>query len=70
MIEAMIDIGEIVLRDSNLIDEKVTKIPLETKNNESRYAIKIDFILQKDEIRLDIEEISSETANKVLLSWS
>ena len=70
MIEAMIDIGEIVLRDSNLIDEKVTKIPLETKNNASRYAIKIDFILQKDEIRLDIEEISSETANKVLLSWS
>ena len=31
MIEAMIDIGGIVLQDSSLVDEKVKKIQLKTK---------------------------------------
>lgn len=67
MIEAMIDIGEIVLQDSSLIDEKVKKIQLKTKKNESRYVIKIDFNLQKKAIELDIEEVSSDTAKKYFL---
>ena len=66
MIEAMIDIGEIVLQDSSLIDEKVKKIQLKTKKEENRYVIKIDFNLQKKAIALDIEELDSNSATKYL----
>ena len=62
----MIDIGGIVLQDSSLVDEKVKKIQLKTKKNESRYVIKIDFNLQKKAIELDLEEVDLDSAKKYL----
>lgn len=67
VIEAMIDMGKTLLRDSNLISEKVKKLEPMTRKGEKRHVVKIDFRLQEEKIDLDIEEISSRTAARYVL---
>jgi len=66
MLEAMIDIGDILLKDSDIMKETIKKVPILTKQLTKRYIIKINFDLKKDEINFDIEEMDENSVERYL----
>lgn len=66
VLEAMIDIGEILLRDSNIVKESIKKVQIRTKHQKKRYTIKINFDLEKEDITYDIEEMDENSVEKYL----
>jgi len=66
VLEAMIDIGEILLQDSNIIKESIKKIPIITKTKNKRYTVKINFDLENENINFDIEELDENSVEKYL----
>lgn len=67
MLEAMIDMGRTLLRDSDLLSEKVKKLDSVTPKGEKRYVVKFNFCLEEKRLEMDIEEIGSQTAAKYVL---
>jgi CRISPR-associated protein Csh1 len=66
MLEAMIDLGGVLLKDIDIIRTKLKKIPLETRQKNKRHIIKMNFDLQNESITFDIEEIDNDTIEKYL----
>lgn len=66
VLEAMIEIGDILLRDSNIIKESIKKVSIRTKQQKKRYVIKINFDLGKEKITFDIEEMDENSVEKYL----
>jgi len=66
MIEAMIDIGNILMEKSDIVNGKIQKIKTKTKNGLNTHVIKINFDVISGTIQLDIEETDEHTAEKYL----
>ena len=66
MLEAMIDLGGILLKDNDTVQTKTLRIPLETKQKNKRYLIKMNFDLHNKIITFDIEEIDNTTIERYL----
>lgn len=66
MLEAMIEIGEILLKDSDIVKESIKKVPIRTRKNEVRYVIKMNFDLKNEVISFDIEEMDDNSVEKYL----
>lgn len=62
----MIDIGDILLKESNIIKESIKKIPILTAQQKRRYVIKINFDVEKEYINFDIEEMDENSVDKYL----
>lgn len=67
MLEAMIDLGRVLLADSDLISEKIKKLDSHTKKSEQRHVIKLDFKISDNTLSFALEEIQPATARKYLL---
>lgn len=62
----MIEIGEILLKDSDIVKESIKKVPIRTRKNEVRYVIKMNFDLKNEVISFDIEEMDDNSVEKYL----
>lgn len=66
MLEAMIDIGDILLKDSDIIKESIKRVPIVTKKQAKRYTVKINFDLENEDLNFDIEEMDENSVDKYL----
>jgi len=66
VLEAMIDIGDILLKDSDIVTESIKKVPIETKQQKKRYTVKINFDLENEKIYFENEEMDENSVVKYL----
>lgn len=66
MLEAMIEIGEKILRDQDIIESRIKDVSIQDKKGQVRYVAKLNFDIENNSFKVDLEEADSNSVKRYI----